>query len=449
MENISGRKREQVSCRLSEELSRRLEGFVASLLLSLDDRIDKRLVRTFYRTLQVVVMFRNRSAGLLLSELGAYILSPAQAPAGTKRLSNLLRSRKWHCGLIEGFLWQQAGDRVTELDEAGELALAVWDESVLEKSESIALEGLSAVRSSKARRLKRIKPGYYNPPGGPPVFVPGMHWLTVLVMGMRGAPTLAAMRWWSRRGPLAEERRTVEQEILKQCWSAWGKQVLHVFDRGYAGGPWLAQMQRYPVRFLMRWQKGFKLVGPDGHNRKAWEITRGKRSMGHRMLWDSRRGCQRKTGIYYCQVSHPESSTPLWLVVSRPGKGRSPWYLLTNEPIEDVDDAWRFVLAYARRWQIEMTYRYAKCELAMESPRLWSWENRLKLLLMVSLVYAFLLSLLHHSFDDSRTLLLRLWCHRTGKRSRESPAPLYRIRAAISHLWLVYPPPPAKCLNPG
>ena len=30
----------------------------------------------------------------------------------------------------------------------------------------------------------------------------------------------------------------------------------------------------------------------------------------------------------------------------------------------------------------------------MESPRLWFWENRLKLLLMVSLVYSFLLSLL-------------------------------------------------------
>ena len=30
----------------------------------------------------------------------------------------------------------------------------------------------------------------------------------------------------------------------------------------------------------------------------------------------------------------------------------------------------------------------------MESPRLWFWENRLKLLLMVSLLYSFLLSLL-------------------------------------------------------
>ena len=84
----------------------------------------------------------------------------------------------------------------------------------------------------------------------------------------------------------------------------------------------------------------------------------------------------------------------LWLVVSRTGQGRHPWYLLTNEKIASVDDAWRVVFAYARRWQVEMCYRTCKTDLALESPRLWSWENRLKLLLMASLVYAFLLSLL-------------------------------------------------------
>ena len=45
--------------------------------------------------------------------------------------------------------------------------------------------------------------------------------------------------------------------------------------------------------------------------------------------------------------------------------------LLTNETIETPDDAWRVVLAYARRWQVEMCYRACKTDLAMESPRLW------------------------------------------------------------------------------
>lgn len=44
-----------------------------------------------------------------------------------------------------------------------------WDESVIEKPESLKAERLCAVRSSKACRLKRIKPGFYNLPTGRPV----------------------------------------------------------------------------------------------------------------------------------------------------------------------------------------------------------------------------------------------------------------------------------------
>ena len=87
-----------------------------------------------------------------------------------------------------------------------------------------------------------------------------------------------------------------------------------------------------------------------------------------------------------------------------------------------------------------MCYRACKTDLAMESPRLWSWENRLKLLLMVSLVYAFLLSLLAKDTVSLVQDLLRKWCHRTGERYREAAIPLSRIRAALSSLWLTYPP---------
>ncbi len=86
---------------------------------------------------------------------------------------------------------------------------------------------------------------------------------------------------------------------------------------------------------------------------------------------------------------------------------------MTNEPVTSDKQAWQIVLAYAKRWQIEVTWRYAKSELAMESPRLWAWENRLKLLLIVTLAYAFLLSLLDPRLDDTRLWLLRHWCHRT------------------------------------
>src|SRR3954453_18385572 len=155
-------KGKQASPVVSQQLAQQLASFVAPLLLELDALIDKRLVRTLLATLSVIVQFRNRANGLLLSELGAYLMSAQQAPAGTKRLSNLLHCPKWEYSIIERFLWGRARQRVAALQQQGEDILALWDESVVEKSESIALEGLCAVRSSKAARLKRIKPGYYN-----------------------------------------------------------------------------------------------------------------------------------------------------------------------------------------------------------------------------------------------------------------------------------------------
>src|SRR5260221_11506863 len=74
--------------------------------------------------------------------------------------------------------------------------------------------------------------------------------------------------------------------------------------------------------------------------------------------------------------------------------------------------------------------------------RVWTWERREKLLLMVTLVYAFLRSLLASPWEELRSWLLRAWCHRTGTRRREVAAPLYRLRSALSRLWQAYLPSP-------
>lgn len=131
---------------------------------------------------------------------------------------------------------------------------------------------------------------------------------------------------------------------------------------------------------------------------------------------------------------------PLTLVVSRPGTGRKPWYLITQEQVSTVEAAWRIVLAYNRRRQVEVSIRYSKSELAFESPRLLSWQRRAKLLAIASLVQAFLFSLLDDCILPLRAWLLDHWCHRTGKRNRSTAAPLYRLRLALSQLWLAFRP---------
>src|SRR5688500_7250590 len=192
----------------AKRLSQQLASFLAPLLRTLDQRLDRRLVSTFLATLIAIVQWRNRAHGLLLSELGAYLLTPEHAPAGTKRLSNLLRSPRWNATLLADWLWQQAEARVQALRANGQEPLLVWDGSVLEKSETVKNPDLCAVRSSKARRLKRIRPGFFNPPGGRPICVPGLNWLGLLILGRSGAPTVAAMRWWTKRGDRASAQQS-------------------------------------------------------------------------------------------------------------------------------------------------------------------------------------------------------------------------------------------------
>lgn len=421
---------------LASTLTQRLQEYLSPLLLRLDQLLDRRLVRTFAATIEVFLQQRYRASGLLLSQLGAFLDSPAHAPAGTKRLGNLLRSPKWSYLFLEEWFWNQAEQRLMDLVCHNEDALLLWDSSVLEKPESIALEGLCPVRSSEAARLKRIKKGFYTPPAGPPVFVPGMQWLCLLLLGRSGAPTLACMQWWTTRGDLAQQRRPVEDDLLLRAAHHFGRAVLHVFDRGFAGGPWLTRLALLQTRFVLRWNSAYKLRDWMGREKKVWQLTCGKRSWQQRPLWDAKRREYYPAGVVAVPVRHPAYPGPLWLVVSRPGKGRSPWYLLTSEPVETAEQAWRVVFAYARRWQIEMTFRFAKTELALESPRLRAWGNRLKLLLMVSLVYAFLLCFLSADLKWLRDALLRGFCPRTGKRSREVSTPLYRLREAIVFLFL-------------
>ena len=434
---VPPREASQVAQGLAEQLAQ----FLYPLLVLLDKTLDKRLLRTLLQTVQVIITFRDRANGLLLSELGSYLLSPAQAAAGTKRLSNLIHSDKWGSWIIEWFLWQRASEQLARWEEQGYTGIANWDGSVLEKHESQQLEGLSAVPSSKAARRTRRRKGYYHPPIGR-ICVPGMHWLAVLLVGhypTQGTPMLVAMRWWSARGPRASFQRDEQAKLLVERLVAWGRRVIHTFDRGFAGQLWLGLCLAFNLRFVMRWQTDYHLLDAAGVSRPAWKIAQGKRAWSWRWLWDGRRQRFYQASVLALPVRHPEfPEVPLFLVVARGQE--HPWYLLTAEPSSTEQQAWDIVFAYMRRWHIEEAFRYSKSELAFESPRLWQWEHRVKLLMLATLAYAFLLSLLILPAEPLRLWLLRYYCHRTGNHCRHAYAPLYRLRSALSRLWQDHPP---------
>jgi hypothetical protein len=120
---------EQEGQQTSQELAQLLEEFLAPLLFVLDRLLDKRLVRTFVQCCVAITRFRNNKQGLLLSELGSYLdgyprLS-ATATAGTKRISNLIRSLKWSIFQIDRYLLEKADKEVRRMKAKGKMILCI------------------------------------------------------------------------------------------------------------------------------------------------------------------------------------------------------------------------------------------------------------------------------------------------------------------------------------
>lgn len=414
--------------------------FLEPLVRELDVTVDKRPLRTLVQTVEAIVSFRDRNHGLLLSELGDYMDGPGQG-GGTKRLSTLIHHKGWKAQQIETFLLRRADTQIAQWEAEGEDGLLIWDGTVLEKPESLKGEGLCAVRSSKAARLTHVKKGYYHPPGAP-IFVPGLHGIGLLLAGRatrQGPPLLAALRWWTSRGPLASHEKDENCKLLRMASQRWGRSIIHVFDRGYCGKPWLGALHGFHVRFIERWKTNYHLIDAAGTKQAAWKIARGKPGLAPRTIYDAVHHRNVEGRVLFFPVTHPDfPDWPLTLVVGR-RKGEQPWYLLTNEVVTTAEEAWKVVLAYARRWRIEMAFRNLKSDMAIQSLRVYDWEGRLKLLGMLTLAYAFLMDMMRQEHRAARDWLLEYACHRTGEHLREVDLPFTRLRIALAKLWLAYP----------
>jgi hypothetical protein len=427
----------------SQQWVEQVERFLAPYSERLDAYLDRRTVGNLIAT--VAGMVQSRCA-LTTSELGSAICGPAHAEAGTQRLQRALHHQGWQSGVIEQVLWEQAEVGRKQIEQRAELPLCIWDSSVIEKPESEHLQGLGAVRSSRVKRLARSRKGVFNRPAGLPVSVRGFEWESLLLLGTSGVPQVVAMKWWGREKGVAGQQQQQQRALLSKAAQQWGRTVRHVFDRGYGTGPWLWHLSVSHVRFVVRWKKGNKLRDLAGQERKAWELARGKRCWGEaKLLWDTHFRLYRSTRVLALPVTHPEYQGQLWLVVVRQGKGREPWYVLTNEPVQTQQQAWDIAFSYVSRWKIEEQFRFQKTELLIESLRLRDWEPRRKLLLLVTLAYGFLLAMLAPSLLLIRSRLLAHWDQRADWRQWKAKLPLYRLRWALSRLWLCHPPSFSLC----
>jgi len=179
------------------------------------------------------------------------------------------------------------------------------------------------------------------------------------------------MRWWTSRGRMSSYEKDENCKLLRLTTNLWADSVVHVFDRGYASSPWLGALRGFKARFILRWKTNYHLVNASSVKQAAWKIARGKPGLAPRTIYDAVHHCNVQGSVLFFKVTHPDfPDWPLTLVVGR-RKGTTPWYLLTNEEVNTAEDAWQVVMAYARRWQVEMAFRNLKSEMAIQSLRVY------------------------------------------------------------------------------
>ncbi|MEL7339924.1 MAG: transposase [Bacteroidota bacterium] len=422
--------------RASHFLLHQLDKFTASLREDLDEQIDSRLVRTFYDLIAVILMFRHRQMGLLLSELGGWVCGFCHAPAGTKRISNLLRSPKWSSTIIDDFFWHRTKVRIEQLQAQGKRPLMLWDDSRIEKPESWVCEGLCSVWSSKAKRLTRIKKGYYNAISR--ICVPGFKWTGVFLSHLGGVPSVCQMSWWTTRGKYKEDPDNIIFRLLRKIHEQLSSAVVHVLDRGYASEKMLRYLFIHEQDFIIRWKKNHLLTHLKKGTKQTHLLARSFKGKAQRIVRDKMRKQHKSVSISWAAVFHPEfTDNQLFLVIIRDRKNyNGPMYILTSIALQNQAQAWEVMFSYMHRWEAEQSFRFLKSEMGIEAPRLWFWDNRMKLLGIVSIAYEFLLHLMRN-WKIWAVPFMKTWCHRTGERYRNASIPLYRLRLAISNCLLM------------
>lgn len=422
------------------EIVAKSAAYLSDFLTNFKKKVDIRYSYSFFDLFMGILSFRENSKGLLLSELGGYVNGHQNAPAGTKRISNLLRNEDWQAEDIAQELLNKTEKRLTEKGQEGKQWLLLWDDSVLEKHESWRIEGLCPVPSSKAKRLTKIKPGYYEKM--PRINVPGMQWSASVLTSETDTPSVCQMSWWTTKGYHKTCRDDVFYTMLKQASNLIKRcnaTVCHIFDRGYANAPTLEKLFKFDQTFIIRFKSILLLKDREGVTKNTYRFSTGKRALSCRSFYDKERKCYRKVSILYVPVTHPEwDDKQLYLVIVRDKTNKTqPMYLLTNELIDTVGMAWATFKRYMKRWDIEQTFRAAKSSLGIQSLRLWFWENRLKLLFIVTLVLDFLLLIISKHRDWGNEII-RTWRPRTGTKHKEKSSrfPFYELRAAISLLLL-------------
>jgi hypothetical protein len=150
------------------------------------------------------------------------------------------------------------------------------------------------------------------------------------------------------------------------------------------------------------------------------------------------------------QIKNKDKNLPPSLLVNiryvaeeNPPEGVEPieWFLMTNEAVTSVEDAYEKVAYYIRRWKIERFHYVLKSGCKIEELQERSMEKMKTLILRYSVIGVFIMHLTYLGrvypdlpcsvlFDEDEWKLL--YC--LAKRTKEVPQKAYTIKEAVDNI---------------
>lgn len=260
------------------------------------------------------------------------------------------------------------------------------------------------------------------------------YWLVELYASVNhNNPVPVLLEPFSHNEPKSAGQNPVVCEAVQRLFELTANRGVLVADRGFDArrllDDWLDNKYRFVVRLIGKRH----LMRSTGI--KQW-IAVQSRMLAEQLPtphhWHKvvkRRG---KPKLVFGQVGWvtvrlPGRDENLTMVVSRLAGLDKPMMLLTNVPVENLEDAIRVLRYYIRRWECEQAIRFLKNQVKLERIRTFRWNAIRRLVLLAVLVMLYLTLLVETSPALAERLL------RYGQPLPDSPRfVLYRLLTGIT-----------------
>jgi hypothetical protein len=229
------------------------------------------------------------------------------------------------------------------------------------------------------------------------------YWLVELYASLtRKNPVPVLLEPFSHEEPYSPGQNPVVLAAVRRIFELTGNRGVLVVDRGLDGfvmfEDWLDNKYRFVARLVGN--RHLLRFSGDSEQRQAgqWvpiraDLLAEQTPTGHRfnkLIKRHGKSSIRITQIGWVKVRLPGRDEALTLVVSRLAGKDKPMMLLTNLPVENINDAKRILRFYIRRWECEEAIRFLKNQVKLEKIRTFRWSAIRRLVLLAVLVMIYL-----------------------------------------------------------